>query len=145
MCSRAPLRVVVLAVSAIVGLCSLPPSAASQVVFDDFDDNTINSAHWAPVQTGVGPTIAEVNNRLEISFTPDSRQEAGQIAFSAGVISTCRLRGDFDIQADYALLLWPASNGVRVGLLGAGAVERTSLGNPADFPSVGVSTGAHTR
>lgn len=52
--------------------------------------------------------------------------------------SNCKLRGDFDVQVDYALLAWPFANGVRVGLSAAdlgspGAVERTSFSTYTNF------------
>jgi len=106
-------------------------------VFDDFNDNTINSNLWSAGQWG-GPTVDEINQRLEIFFPWDSAGEG----FGADYWSKCLLRGDFDIQVDFSLLDWPSvdqlgtGNGVRIGLgVGEGVVERASWGNlSADFP-----------
>jgi hypothetical protein len=51
--------------------------------------------------------------------------------------SRLRLRGDFDMQVDFSLPLWPLKNGVRVGLFAAaiGSVERDSWGRTEGLPS----------
>jgi len=114
-------------------LLSLPLSAAavSNLVYDDFDDNQINSHLWFAYQGEPGPVVSETNQRLEILYPP---QSAGEV-FGAGYVSICQLRGDFDIQVDYQLPVWPPANGVRVALVTVlGSVERTSFGNLPDFP-----------
>lgn len=69
--------------------------------------------------------MAETNGRLEVAFRADTVGTC-----TSAPVSTCRLRGDFDMRVDYRLLAWPPLNGIRVGL-GADlpnppAVERTS-------------------
>lgn len=100
------------------------------IFFDDFGDDAINSI-WAATIFGSDPTVAETNQRLEITFPANSAGDS----FGAGYVSKCQLRGDFDIQVDYSLLVWPSSNGIRIGLgLGiANVVERVSFGID-DFP-----------
>lgn len=114
----------------LVVLASLPASA--QVLVDSFNENQMNPAMWRIYSVGSGPTVALANQRLEISFPANC--SGGSIGFAAGFISVSLLRGDFDMQVDYQLLAWPATNGVRVGLnllplqQGGATVHRVSLG-----------------
>ena len=104
-------------------------SEVSTVFSDDFDDNVINSSIWTASVSGSGPTIAEVNQRLEISLPGGSQDGSGSI-FSANCTNRCTLSGDFDVQVDYQVMTWPTANGVPVGLSasgGAGVVERVGL------------------
>lgn len=100
---------------------------ADGLLLDDFNDNTINPAWWN-AQTLAGPTVQEVNSRVEV-FVPGGSSAS---FFAAGLQSAYRLTGDFDVQVDYALLSWPQHNGVRVGLTvspvtgSGGGVERVS-------------------
>ena len=117
------------------------PVRAGIRVFDDFNDNSINSDLWSEGQVG-GPAVNEINQRLEIFFPWNS---AGEY-FGAGYSSKCLLRGDFDIQVDFSLLDWPSveqlgtGNGVRIGLaVGEGeswwSVQREGYGSLTfDFP-----------
>ena len=82
-------------------------------VYDDFDDNTIDPLRWTSILEGTGPTVAETNQRLEITHPADA---TGGI-FLTGFSSVCLLRGDFDVQVDFDLLIWPTGNGVRMGLI----------------------------
>jgi hypothetical protein len=104
-------------------------------LFDDFNDNLINTQLWNSIGGGSGPTVSETNQRLEFTIPASSFENpVGQIFFAA-YSSNCLLRGDYDIQVDYQLLTWPFANGVRLGLNTALALtERTSLGPPTDFP-----------
>ena len=119
-------------IAAIVG-CTLCASSAYGFV-DDFNDDVVDDALWDIALKGSGPTIEEVNQRLQIRL-PGSSHDAGDGVFAAGYRSKCLLQGDFDIQVDYELLDWPFSNGVRVGLGygGIGVVTRSSLGTAADY------------
>ena len=106
-------------------------------VFDDFDDNVIDPALWTASAYGVGPQIAEVNGQLQLVIPATS----SGTDFGAKAVTTCRFRGDFDVQVDYRLLTWPVANGVRMGLgiaeedLGQphGGLERISFG-ASDYP-----------
>ena len=110
-------------------VCSIASvaTAADPVFIDTFDDNNIGP--WWTVHTVGQPTVSEVNARLEAAFPANS---TGSL-FSADVTTVKWLVGDFDTQVDFALLNWPAHNGVRVGLIasplttGPGAgIERVS-------------------
>lgn len=117
-------------------LATMP--AAAQVVGDDFDDN-VTGRLWFPVATPPS-SIAETNQSVVITHPA-----AAASAFGAGnYFGACALRGNFDIQVDFDLLIWPPprldesgsveGNGVRVGLNTAlGTVERTSFGMQGDF------------
>lgn len=104
----------------------------SQLMYDNFDDNAIDTAHWAVEIRDSGPSLAEANQRLEMTVPANSSGDD----FAAWFDSLCQLRGDYDIQVDYALLTWPNANGVRVGLSDSNAVmHRVSSGiQPNDYP-----------
>lgn len=109
-------------------LLLLPIFGFARVEYDFFDH-----PRWEIFTDGSGPRIIERNQRLEI-LLPASSAESGGGGFSGNYLSVCRLRGDFDIRVTYALLNFPAFNGVRVGLVvsesgqvSSAAVERTSF------------------
>jgi hypothetical protein len=111
------------------------PLVVVGTVIDDFNDNTLDAKTWSAQIQGTGPSVSEVNGRLEISLPNISFDDPELGRFSAGYASACKLQGDFDVQVDYQLLAWPFANGVRVGLrTSLGNVERTSLGPAQDFP-----------
>lgn len=111
-------------------------SLAQAVYTDDFNDNTMDTAHWRLMDDGTGVSVAEVNQRLEVTIASTTKANPGARMFIAGYTSVCRIRGDFDMQVDYQLLDWPAANGIKVGLgSGLGAVERVSF-VPGDNPGV---------
>jgi len=102
---------------------------------DDFNDNIIDLAKWhVPDFDAPFGLVAEVNQQLEMSLTSDNTKDNFGIAMSA----TWQLAGDFDIQVDYHLLIWPEENKIRVGLIagrkgyGGNNVERTGGADPFD-------------
>jgi hypothetical protein len=102
-------RVLLLLTAAL--LLSTP--ARAQSLQDNFDDNQFDTSRWRVEAWGTGPTIAEVNQRLEITVPANS---AGS-TFSSGPFSRVLVHGDFDVQVDYQLLNWPQTNGVRAGFV----------------------------
>lgn len=121
------LIIVATACAYLASLTSVPSGhAGTAVLLDDFNDNSVQTAHWQPLIIGAGVTTAEANGRLEVEFESTA---AGSL-FMGGLRSACALVGDFDMQVDFELLDWPAANGVRVGLSPAevGAMERTGDG-----------------
>jgi hypothetical protein len=114
---------------------SVPKKVSAPTVYDDFNDNTVDSAKWNSYLTGSGPTFAETNQRLEISIPASSSGSSSGMLFLAGLTSTCGLSGDFDIQVSFQLLNWPAKSGVRVGLSPGWAVERVSLSDKENPPT----------
>jgi hypothetical protein len=93
------------------------------LVNDNFNDNSLNPSRWNATASGVGPSISESNQRLEITIPSFSSGNA----FGANAGSIFKMRGDFDVQADYNLLDWPLVNGVRVGMGGPYVIERDSF------------------
>lgn len=81
--------------------------AQARLVYDAFTQPL-----WT-AESSKNVSVFEQGQRLKVEFT---RQAAGDV-FSGGYFSTCRLTGDFDIQTDYAVPLYPTRNGVRVGLM----------------------------
>jgi hypothetical protein len=135
----------------IAGFALLCAPANAQLLVDDFNDNA-RAALWVEEETG-GVTIEEVNGRVEITIPSDVPGDAVG-GFGGLYVSTCKLRGDYDIQVNYTLLDWPAAcetgNGVRMVLrafsgpdplpspLGPdylARTERTAFGDAlSDFP-----------
>jgi Tol biopolymer transport system component len=77
---------------------------------DNFDDN-YRDPFWHVIQDP-GASVAETNGRLELSID-GSAEPGGQFnQVDAHYGSNCSLPGDFDMQVDYALLQWPAADGV---------------------------------
>lgn len=124
---------ILLSVCALLLLAVPVVQAAGPVLIEDFNDNSINSFLWSAFQIGSGPIATETNQQLEITVPVDSA-DGPQGVFMAGHLSACTLSGDFDIQVDFLLPLWPLASGVRIGLAAVGTVERTSLGTGLDFP-----------
>ena len=124
----------------ILTLLLLPEAGLAQVVYDNF--NSANRPRWNTLTDGLGPDSAEANRRLEIVIPADSTESPVSLfgGFSVSYLSVCRLQGDFDIRVSYALLEFPALNGVRVGLgveergQFSRAVERTSFSQHDALP-----------
>jgi hypothetical protein len=99
----------------------LPPVSSSEAgtFYDKFDDNFLNPI-WGYEIWGQGPTLAEVNHRLEITFPASSTGDflgfwiVPQF-FTAGKFG---IKGDFDEQVDFNLLNWPAGNGIAFTMSG---------------------------
>lgn len=88
---------------------------------DTFNDNSLDTFWWTAVTSG-GSTIAEVNNRIEMT---QGSSGAATLKFNVS------LTGDFTIITDYQLLNWPSNNKERIGIINTfstftGAVERIS-------------------
>jgi hypothetical protein len=98
---------------------------------DDFNDNSLDASKWSSFSSISGSTVVETNQRLEISLAPGGPG-------GAGVISSCSLNGDFDVQVDYALINWPPMNayGLSLGAIDlGGSIFRNSGGtqSPLEF------------
>lgn len=110
---------------------------ATPIPSDNFNDNFTDPSLWNPFQIGSGPAVVEQNGRVEVTIPGNSSGND----FGAGYISALTLTGDFDAQLDYALLIWPAYSGIRVGIgldIPSAVVERTSFSTqdyrpPGDF------------
>ncbi|MFQ5421837.1 MAG: LamG domain-containing protein, partial [Anaerolineae bacterium] len=82
---------------------------------DDFN-NGLNPALWQTKIEGSGPAVTATNQRLEITLPANASDDPSLSRFRGEAQSVCKVRGDFDMLADYELLAWPANNGVRIGL-----------------------------
>ena len=112
--------------------------ANAVVLTDRFNDNSTNPHMWSTLVGGVGPSIQEQNQRVEISLPAASHGSGvsgdpiyGPSDFGAAYISEFTATGDFDTQVEFDLLQWPAANGVRVGTgldIFFTAAERVSFG-----------------
>jgi hypothetical protein len=68
----------------------------ADMVIDDFNDNSLNTALWDPLVMGTG-SISETDHHLELLASGDSS--------IIGVVFKGTIVGDFSVQADYQLLL----------------------------------------
>jgi hypothetical protein len=136
-------RALLLAGWALAQLALSPPllRADDLILYEDFRDPAVSPGRWTVVTTGSGPTLSVANQQLVISLPAFSSNDPTTATFGVGLVSTCQLRGDFDVQVQYTLLRWPATNGVRLGLgVGTGrlfvdltpAIERVSAS--VNFP-----------
>lgn len=71
---------------------------------------------WHTSLAGEGSEVTQTNGRLEEAFAEDAEQGGQYDNIDAHVGTNCKLTGDFDVQADFSLLTWPAANGVQVYL-----------------------------
>jgi dipeptidyl aminopeptidase/acylaminoacyl peptidase len=81
---------------------------------DAFDGDRIDPFWGGPFLTGSGPSMAEVNGRLEVSVPPDTLNDPVAGFTDIALSSPCHLLGDYDVQVDYQLLQWPPQSGVNV-------------------------------
>lgn len=122
----------------------LSQSASGQGISDNFNqdslgNNVLNTVLWSPGQSG-GGTVSQGNCRVNV-FLPST--SVGD-PFGAWYSSKLTIEGDFDMQVDYKLHVWPIGNGVRLGLTAGPtdgsnigyAVERTSFGNNDADPNL---------
>jgi hypothetical protein len=102
--------------------------AQSQEVSDELAGSQVDPALWSPFVLGTGPAVAETHGDLEVTIPADAQNDPTRQVFGAGLNSVCTLGEDFDLRVDYALLDWPARNGVRVALVAGneGMTERVS-------------------
>ena len=124
---------------------SMATASTTPIFSDNFNNNDIDSSNWDIYYIGNSSTVDEEDEKLEIVIAANSSSKLTM----AGITSLCQLRGDFDMQVDYELLMWPSSNGVRVGLTtpyegstnGSSSVityntERASFGPKTDAPGL---------
>lgn len=93
-------------------LLLLATPSKGETLYDQFNDNSLNENLWWADVTGTGPTVQEINGRLEITFPANS----SGVTLMAGVGSEFELMGDFDARVDFDLLNWPEGNGFNVSL-----------------------------
>jgi hypothetical protein len=84
---------------------------------------------WHTSGSGTGATVATANGRLEVSVRATAANGPPGGWIGAHIGTNCRLLGDFDVQVDYDLLTWPATNGV-------GAFMNTYYGPAPNWESI---------
>ncbi len=98
------LRTVILLASAIGVVFSVKPvQAGSTIHFDGL--------LWTPTVAGLGPGIHHTHITI-----PATSSSSGNF-IGAGLVSVCKLSGDFDIRVSFRLPVWPSDNGVRASLV----------------------------
>ena len=83
---------------------------------DTFSGDRIDPFWGTPFVTGSGPTITEQDGHLDVRVPSSSTLDPTLGYISLGLAAPCLLVGDFDIQVDYQLPLWPPANGVNLSL-----------------------------
>ena len=117
-----------------VALWSLPAHAAP-VWSDPLTGAQIDPTRWAISRSSADMTLAPSSEGVLMSMAGS----AHGTSFVAALSSLCSVEGDFDIQVDYELGLWPAKSGVRTGLSAgsksgfSATVQRDSL-SATDVP-----------
>lgn len=86
------------------------PNRLPRCTRDSFGDGTVNTACWVVNAVG-GPSLTETNGKTRISFPVGSEGDP----YYASLLSTLRLRGDFDLIVAFSLTTWSDDNGIRVG------------------------------
>jgi len=133
MMSRRVRRGLLLPIVAILAACG-PAAASITPAAPAPTPKGFDLSAWDVSTAGSGPAATEANGGVDLfipaTATDDPQQ---QRAIAVRVVSRCHLTGDFDLQADYALVSWPSRNGVRFGLsAGTDYVLRTSNPNGSD-------------
>jgi len=119
--------------------------ASADTIIDPLTGTSINPQLW---QFGVWPdnlgvSLTPSSQGVQVAFATDAHNTNGNgpnYGFGANLVGTKPVTGDFNVQVDYSLLQWPATNGVRVGLGLAGSdgtgatLQRNSLGTAGDLP-----------
>ncbi len=114
---------------------------ADTIVFDDFNDNSLNASLWMPVFGGGGGMVGIVDQKLRVTARPFGGEGTGAGARLMGTIV-----GDFDVQVAYSLP-WPllVEEGLHVGIylgtalgeLGYGVARDTTWDSPNSCTSTG--------
>jgi MYXO-CTERM domain-containing protein len=105
------------------------PAVAAPVWSDPLTGAQIDSARWTISISSPDMTLVPSSEGVLMSMAGS----AHGTSFVASLTSLCSVDGDFDVQVDYQLGLWPAKSGVRTALGAAStsgfgaAIERDSL------------------
>ena len=103
--------------------------------FDDFNDNNIAACRWRTSTSPAydqgadsGVRVDETGGNLRVRVARNTRGTT----FLGNISSRFGVEGDFDVQIDYALPVWPSRNHVRVGLIASGGGQAASVQRTAD-------------
>jgi hypothetical protein len=89
--------------------------------FTDTFDIAQGDPFGRPLLDGSGVTTGVENGQLVETVSAGAVEGGIYNSINAGWGMLCRLVGDFDVQADYKLLEWPATNGITATLNATGA------------------------
>jgi hypothetical protein len=108
---------------------------------DNFNDNFLDPNVWIKLSPPPTSTVSvnEINQQLQVAMSSG--------AGGGGVVSTCSLGGDFDVQVDYILLNWPTHNdhSVRLGAYDLGGVGMLRFSDStSELYELGPGSTAHT-
>lgn len=111
-------------------VAAFPPLASAAPVWSDpLTGSEIDLTRWTTSTTSTDLKMTTTSEGVLMSLAGTARGTT----FGAGITGLCAVEGDFDIQIDYQLVVWPSRSGVRTGLEVvtqsgfAAIVERDSL------------------
>jgi len=124
-------------VTALVALlaASIPAEAAGDHQGSlAINQNNVDRGHWQIGVAGNGPSLQITGGGAEITIPSGSTPSVEQGFINVGMVTGCIVRGNYDVQVDYTLEAWPASNGVQVLLGDAPPVNSHSIAR-GQFPN----------
>jgi dipeptidyl aminopeptidase/acylaminoacyl peptidase len=95
--------------------------SALRAPFTDTFDVAHADPFGRPLLDGSGVTTSVENGQLVETVAAGAVEGGLYNSINAGWGMLCKLVGDFDVQADYKLLEWPATNGITATLNATGA------------------------
>jgi hypothetical protein len=95
-------------------------------VYDHFEDGNIGPI-WRAQTKGSGASTIEQGGQLVIDLPAKLEGNDPDHLLGGGLVSTCRVTGNFDLTVGYSLLKWPANSGARVALMVSSAPEASQL------------------
>jgi MYXO-CTERM domain-containing protein len=111
------------------------PAVAAPVWSDPLTGAQIDTTHWTINTPAAGLTLAPSSMGVLMSMSASAQNPD----LGVSVVSRCLLNGDFDVQVDYQLGLWPDHSGVRTALgmndtptTNTCSIQRDSLSATAD-------------
>jgi hypothetical protein len=75
-----------------------------------------DSSRWNIIKLGAGCKLEHNRQKINISFTPEARDDEKYNVFGIFFVSKYKIEGDFDAVLDYSLTEWPCQNGTRIGI-----------------------------
>ena len=112
---------------------------ADTIVFDNFDDGSLNTSLWAPVTRGNG-SVSGVGGHLVATVLPSLDHWSGAAAF---VVLLGTIAGDFDVRVRYELLEpLPLTHGDTGGGIFGGPLSFSQYGVARDVRTTGDGPGA---
>jgi hypothetical protein len=83
---------------------------------------------WMVSVVGTGPAANGAGSALELVMPATAKGDPTKsLLLEVTLQARCQLTGDFDVQADFSLISWPAQDGVHFGLVAGGdSAERST-------------------